>query len=227
MKVKRAAKFGVGIAMTVLFLSQMGYHMMDNRTHEWLGIALCLLFILHHALNGGWHRTLFKGRYSAQRLLLTTVDVLLTLSMAAVIVSAVMVSRHAFDFLGLHLRGVGRQLHMPATMWAFVLTGLHLGLHWSMVLNAVRKKTWHKSSKVAAAALYVLLALVIGFGTYQFIHRGLWMELFRLREFAFLDYNEKLPYFYLSYIAILAVWAAVSYYLNQLLKTRKNKSKGA
>ena len=227
MKIKAACKMGVDIVMTVLFLSQMGYHMMDNRTHEWLGIALCLLFILHHALNGGWHRGLFKGRYTPQRMLLTAVDGLLTLTMIIVIVSAILVSRHVFDFLGLSLRATGRRIHMPATMWAFVLTGLHLGLHWSMVLNAVRKKTWHKSSKVAVAALYVLLAMVIGFGTYQFIHRGLWMELFRLREFAFLDYNEKLPYFFLSYIAILTVWAAVSYYLNQLLKTRKNKPKGA
>ncbi len=227
MKAKRAIKIGVDIAMTVLFLCQMGYHMMDNRAHEWLGIALCLLFILHHALNGGWHRALFKGKYSAQRILLTTVDVLLMLSMAAVIVSAVMVSRHAFNFLGLHLRGLGRQLHMPATMWAFVLTGLHLGLHWSMVLNAARKKAQHKAGKVTIAALYVLLALVIGFGAYQFVHRGLWMELFRLREFAFLDYNETLPYFFLSYIAILALWATISYYLRKLLKTRKNPSKGA
>ena len=53
------------------------------------------------------------------------------------------------------------------------------------------------------------------------------MELFRLREFAFLDYNETLPYFFLSYIAILALWATISYYLRKLLKTRKNPSKGA
>ncbi len=84
MKAKRAIKIGVDLAMTALFFCQMGYHMMDNRAHEWLGIALCLLFILHHALNGGWHRTLFRGKYSAQRILLTAVDILLVLSMAAV-----------------------------------------------------------------------------------------------------------------------------------------------
>ena len=89
MKAKRAIKIGVDIAMTVLFLCQMGYHMMDNRAHEWLGVALCLMFILHHALNGGWH--------------------------------------------------------MPATMWAFVLTGLH----WSMALRAVRKKIRRKTGKAA------------------------------------------------------------------------------
>ncbi len=227
MKAKRAIKIGVDLAMTALFLCQMGYHMMDNRAHEWLGIALCLLFILHHALNGEWHRALFRGKYSAQRILLTAVDILLVLSMAAVIVSSVMVSRHAFSFLGLHLRGLGRQPHRPATMWAFVLVGLHLGLHWSMVLNDVRKKTKRKAGKAAAAALYVLLVLAVGFGAYQFVHRGLWMELFRLREFAFLDYGETLPYFLLSYMAILALWTAGSYYLSKLLKNRKKSVKSA
>ena len=120
---KQRIKTGVDIAMTVLFLGQMGYHMMDNRMHEWTGVILCALFLLHHALNPGWRRGLFRGRYSASRVWLTLVDVLLTLAMVAVIVSAVLVSRHVFDFLGLRMRAVGRRIHMPATMWAFMLTG--------------------------------------------------------------------------------------------------------
>ena len=62
MKPKSAFKIGVDLAMTLLFIGQMGYHMMDNWMHEWAGIALCLLFLLHHILNGGWHRRLFSGR---------------------------------------------------------------------------------------------------------------------------------------------------------------------
>ena len=59
-------------------------------------------------------------------------------------------------------------------------------------------------------ALHILLVLAIVFGAYQFAHRELWMELFRLWELAFLDYNETLPYFFLSYSVIRALWAAVS-----------------
>ena len=53
---KQRIKTGVDIAMTVLLLGQMGYHMMDNRMHEWTGVTLCALFLVHHALNPGWHR---------------------------------------------------------------------------------------------------------------------------------------------------------------------------
>ena len=157
---KQRVKTGVDIAMTVLFLGQMGYHMMDNRMHEWTGVTLCVLFLLHHALNPGWHRGLFKGRYSASRVWLTLVDALLTLAMVAVIVSAVLVSRHVFDFLGLRMRAVGRRIHMPATMWAFVLTGLHIGLHWHIVLGKIAKRG--KPAGVWLARL--VLADTVAFG---------------------------------------------------------------
>ena len=39
-----------------------------NFIHEWLGIILCLLFILHHIWNRKWYTTLFKGRYTLMRI---------------------------------------------------------------------------------------------------------------------------------------------------------------
>ncbi|MDD2648498.1 MAG: DUF4405 domain-containing protein [Eubacteriales bacterium] len=218
MKPKAIAKLTIDIAMTVLFLIQMGYHMLDNRAHEWTGVALCLLFLLHHILNGSWHTHLFKGKYNAQRILLTVTDVLLTLCMIAIIASSIMVSRHVFSFLGLKMRALGRQLHMPSTMWGFVLMGLHLGLHWSMMLSAMKRACKRKASRWAVLAGRIVLIAVCAFGAYQFIERGLWMELFRLREFAFLDYGESLLFFSASYIAILALWAAISHYGQKAVK---------
>ncbi len=219
---KQRMKTGVDIAMTVLFLGQMGYHMMDNRMHEWTGVTLCVLFLLHHALNPGWHRGLFEGRYSASRVFLTGVDALLTLAMIAVIVSAILVSRHVFDFLGLRMRAVGRRIHMPATMWAFLLTGLHIGLHWHIVLGKLDKP----GKRAVLWLARLVLAATVAFGLWEFATRGLWMELFMLREFAFLEYGEPLVVFFASYAAVLCVWAALPYYLGKAFrKTRNLKAK--
>ena len=220
MKPKAILKIIVDVAMTFLFLGQMGYHMTDNRAHVWTGIALCGLFILHHALNGGWHRGLFKGKYPARRTLLTVTDALLTLAMVAIIASAILVSRHAFSFLGLRMRSLGRQIHMPATMWAFVLMGLHLGLHWNMVLGMVRRAAGSGLPLIGVFALRVALTAVCFFGAYEFIARELWMEMFMLREFAFLDYSETLPAFLTAYVAILTLWTTLSYYLNKVVNIR-------
>ena len=226
MKPKAIVKLCVDIAMTVLFLIQMGYHMLDNRAHEWTGVALCLLFLTHHILNGSWHTHLLRGRYNTQRILLTATDVLLTLCMIAIIASSVMVSRHVFGFLGLRLRALGRQIHMPATMWGFVLMGLHLGLHWSMMLGVMKRAAKSQASRWAVLVGRVVLLMVCAFGAYQFVARGLWMELFSLREFAFLDYGESLWFFAASYIAILALWVAISHYGQKALKalTRPNRT---
>ncbi len=181
MKAKATLKILVDIVMTALLLGQMGYHMMDNRMHEITGVMLCALFIAHHALNGGWHRGLLRGRYSAQRVLLTTIDALLMLVMLAIMTSAVLVSRHVFSFLGLHMRAMGRRIHMPATMWAFVLTGLHLGLHWNLVLQKARK---HVRDGLPRSGPIVLRVAVIGLcclGGFEFIRRGLWMQLAGVR----------------------------------------------
>lgn len=218
MKPKSAFKIGVDLAMTLLFIGQMGYHMMDNWMHEWAGIALCLLFILHHILNGGWHRRLFSGRYTAQRALLTAVDGLLTLAMAAVMVSAVWVSRSALDFLDLGKMATGRRLHMPATMWTFVLTGLHVGLHWNMAVSMARRAVKGRGKTLGAWAARLLTLGLAGYGLYEFVRRGLWMDLFMMREFAFFDYGESFAAFFIAYLAMLVAWAALSYYLNKALK---------
>lgn len=224
MKPKARVKIVVDICMAILLLMQMGYHMMDNRAHEWTGIGLCVLFVVHHVLNGEWYASLVKGQYTPRRVLLTVVDVLLTLAMAAVICSAVLVSRHVFGFLGLQMRFVGRTLHMPATMWAFVLTGLHLGLHWSMLLGMMRRAGKGRGTKAVLLAARLALAAVFAFGVYQFVARGLWMELFVLREFAFLDYGEQLLFFFASYVAILAAWAAIAHYFNKALRGIQNRA---
>lgn len=223
MKPKAVLKMSVDIAMTLLFLGQMGYHMTNNRVHEWTGVTLCLLFILHHALNGSWHQNLLRGRYSRQRILLTAVDALLTLAMAAVIASALLVSRHVFDFLGLHQRALGRRIHMPTTMWAFVLTGLHIGLHWNRILGVARRNAKGKENRFFVLAARILLAGIAIFGAYEFISRGLWMEMFMLREFAFLEYGESLPVFFASYAAILAAWGMLSCFLSRVLGHRKTQ----
>lgn len=212
------AKMIVDLAMTALFLGQMGYHMMDNRTHEWTGICLLVLFALHHILNWRWHRALTRGRYTPRRVLLTAVNVLLTIAMLTVAVSAVLVSRSVFDFLGLRMRGIGRRIHMPATMWFFVFMGLHMGLHVQPMLTALHRRWPVLKSQVAVWLARIAALVLFGFGMSEFYARGLCMELFMLREFAFLDYGEPLGRFILSYAAITAAWALLAHTLGQLSK---------
>lgn len=223
MKKRAALKMAVDLAMTVLFLGQMGYHMTDNRMHEWTGVTLLLLFVLHHALNIGWHRALRRGRYTPQRVLLTVTNVLLTAAMLTVAVSAVLVSRNVFGFLGLRMRALGRRIHMPATMWFFVCMSLHVGLHLPAMLAALRRRYPWLQTKAAEWIARAAALAVFAYGGYEFISRGLYMEMLMLREFAFLDYGESLGTFFTAYLAIAAAGALISYSISQAIRLAGRK----
>ena len=98
MKPKMMIKTGLDLVMTILLLVLLARQLTGDSVHEWLGAGMFLLWILH-ILNSGWHRRLGKGAYPPFRKLQTVVNLLLFLSMAGIMVSAVFLSREVFAFL--------------------------------------------------------------------------------------------------------------------------------
>ena len=54
MKPKIKVKIGIDIAMTILLIMLMSYELIGQSTHEWIGMIMFLLFIMHHVLNHRW-----------------------------------------------------------------------------------------------------------------------------------------------------------------------------
>jgi len=113
MKPKAILKVGLDVVMTALFLLLMAYHVTGNRLHEWLGMFLFIIFILHNVLNLNWYKRLFKGRYAAMRIFNTLVNALLMIAMLGTMVSGIMISRAVFGFLDMSVDlFLWRKLHM-------------------------------------------------------------------------------------------------------------------
>lgn len=152
MKPKAKVKIAVDVLMTLGMLFLMGYQFWGDVAHEWAGAGMFVLFILHHALNGGWYKSLFRGKYTPFRVFQIVVDALVLLDMLGLMVSGVILSNHVFDFLPI-LGGMGfaRTLHMLASFWGFLLMALHLGLHWNVFLGMARnalafqKPSWRRT----------------------------------------------------------------------------------
>lgn len=58
MKPKMIMKIVVDIAMTIALLLLMTYELIGQAAHEWVGIGMFALFVLHHILNGKWSKNL-------------------------------------------------------------------------------------------------------------------------------------------------------------------------
>lgn len=130
MKRKTSLKIVVDIGMTVMLLFLMTYERIGEAAHEWLGIGMFVLFIIHHILNRKWSRCVFKGKYTLFRIWQTVLVAGILLAMAGSMYSGVILSEHALSFLPIKGgRAFAREVHMISAYWGFVLMSLHFGLH--------------------------------------------------------------------------------------------------
>ena len=213
--------------MVILLPLLMAYSLIGEAVHEYLGIVMFLLFVVHHIMNAAWCRNLFKGKYSPARIVMTVTDLLLAIIMVALPVSGVIMSRYAFSFLQI-TGGVGmaRTVHLLSSYWGFVLMSFHAGLHGQTVVQAIRKTLLPKSSKCAGAVLTLMAAMIAACGVYAFIRRQFANYLFLKVPFVFFDFDEPRIYFMVDYISIMLLFAFAGYYLLKLLKKRTKTGHG-
>ena len=217
MPVKKKLRMTVDLAMVILLPILMAYSLIGEAVHEWTGIGMFLLFIAHHILNRRWLKNLSRGRYTAPRILGTTIDFLLIIIMIVLPVSGIVMAKHTFSFLYINSGiSIARMVHLIASYWGFVLMCLHLGLHGDMIIGRY-KKDMHRT-KALSWSLRSAAVLVIGYGIYGFFKRRLPEYLLLKSQFVFFDHTEPVVYFLIDYIAIMWLFATVGYGLLQISK---------
>lgn len=226
MKPKFIAKIFVDIMMTAALLFLMTYELIGQAVHEWIGIVIFVLFIVHHILNSKWSKNILKGKYTPLRTLQTVIVIVVLLSMLGAMISGVILSRHALAFLSIRGgRSFARTLHMLSVYWGFVVTSLHLGIHWNMMVSAARKFV-KKSSEIYKWILRIFVVIIFGYGIYAFIKRDISSYMFLKNQFVFFDFEELLFFFILDYMAIMGFFICIGHYIGVLLKLKYKSLKG-
>lgn len=202
----------IDVGMTVLLLLQMAYQVMGEAAHEWLGMSMTVLIIVHHILNRRWYGAMLKGRYNAYRAVSACVNVLLLLSFALTAFCGMAMSNYAVPFLyGIVRVFFVRVTHLSMSHWSFVLMGLHLGLHMPVMLAKLKLKN------NARRVLDVICAGVAGIGLWLFIKNGMPNYLFFRVPFAFLDYEKAGALVLMENVVMLLFWAFVGCQLALML----------
>ncbi len=216
MKIKevKVLKRIVDVVLTVLLLCLMAYQVTGEVLHEWLGIGMTVLVIVHQILNAKWYGALIKGKYHALRILQTAVNVLLLVSFAMTALCGMAMSGHAVPFLyGILPVSFARQFHLSLSHWSFVLMGLHLGIH----IPVMTAKLSDKKKKVLSAVFCVIGAA----GLFFFLKNDLYNYLFFRVPFAFFDYEKSAALVFAENIAILLFFAFIGMQLAELCKKSK------
>lgn len=213
MKPKMILKLAVDIGMTAALLLLMAYELVGQEAHEWIGIGMFVLFIIHHVLNGGFCRNILKGKYNPVRMIQTGMVLLILCAMAGLMISGTFLSRHALSFLPIKGgRSFARNLHMISAYWGFVLMSVHLGFHWSMMMGMARK-LFEKPSAVRKWAGRILAMVTACYGIYAFIKRDIGVYMLLRSHFVFFDYEEPLIFFYIDYIAVMGLFIFIGNYV--------------
>ncbi len=194
----------VDVCMTVLLLCLMSYQVTGEVLHEWIGIGMTLLVIIHQILNRKWYGAVFKGKYNAYRIIASVINVTLLLSFVLTAFCGMSMSNHAVPFLyGMTKVSFAGRMHLSMSYWAFVLMGLHLGMHIPVIISGL------KLSDKMKTVMTVSLCALAGIGLFLFIKNGMTDYLFFRVPFAFFDHEKAGILVFLENTLILFFWAFI------------------
>jgi hypothetical protein len=141
----------VDLVLTVGFVVLMSVPFTGLALHEWIGIGVMALVLVH--LLSQWDWTMATSR----RLLGTLTGRLrftyllnwaLFLSVTLVMVSGLAISESALPRLGIAMprQPFWRPIHTLSANAILVLAGIHLGLNWRWITNSVRQLVGRRRS---------------------------------------------------------------------------------
>lgn len=218
---KQSVKIIVDVIMTVILMLLMAFELIGRTAHEWLGVGMFVMFVIHHILNRKWTTHLLKGKYTPIRIFQTLLAVLVLVCILCSMVSGIVLSRYVFSFLPIEGgRSWARTLHMIGAYWGFVFMSLHLGIHWNMMIGMSGKAAGNPSA-LRTWILRILGAAVAAYGAYAFVERGIGGYMFLQNMFVFFDFEEPLILFYIDYIAVMALFVWIGHYLAKILRRRR------
>ena len=213
MQTKRA-KHIFDILLGIGLLLLMSYQAVGEAGHEWTGISMTLLMILHQILNRKWYAALFKGKYTPLRIVQTLINAALVICFVLTALCGINMSVHAVPFLSEFMRAsLGRRLHLTLSHWCFVLMGLHLGLHIPAMLKGIKRQTARRIG-------FGCSALAAGAGLWLFLRNNHPDYLFYRVPFAFIDYDKAVPLVLLEALLIAFFWVFIGAQLPKLLNRR-------
>ena len=201
----------------------MAFQVTEQLAHEWLGITMFALTVVHQILNRKFYSAIFKGRYNGLRVFQLIVNILLLLSFVCTALSGMMMSRFATPFMnGILPSSVVRQGHLALSHWSFVLMGLHLGLHFGIITSKLKKGA-------VRLALGAVMSVISVYGFYLFFKSDMLNYMLFKNPFAFLDYTKAWWLVILENLAMLPAWGYAAYLLSLFLRcvTKKDKRKQA
>jgi hypothetical protein len=136
--------FWVDIIIFFAFVIDMNVSFTGLVIHEWLGLGLGIVIIIHLLFHWEWIVCTIKKvlkAMSGMNRFKSILDILLFLDFVILGMTGVMISEVIMRSLGFHIArsSFWRWLHVTSADWAIYLTGLHLAINWRWVVATSKR----------------------------------------------------------------------------------------
>ena len=216
-KKKNTIKMVVDVLMLILMLLEYSKIYTGQLLHEIFGMALLGLFIIHNVLNINFYRTLFKGKYNAQRLITTFIDLSFLLCMLFTIFLGIPISEKIFNFLNLNGNMTIRKLHTIFGYWGLIILAIHLGLHFKMIFAKLKSRI--KEKKKMKIIIFIIQIIIIIYGIKAMIDTNLGLYLIGKSSFAI---PTSIVLSLINNLSIVLAISIVAYNLEKILLKRRD-----
>jgi len=132
------------IAMFLVFAVTYQAKATGTTIHEWLGVSIAAVIIVHILLHWQWVVGItkqFLKKLKAEPRVNYIVNTAIFISFTTVIFSGLMISHSVLPFFGLEIASSGfwKMLHFTSADVTVWLAALHVALHWRWIVNAVKR----------------------------------------------------------------------------------------
>ena len=225
-------RLSLDLVMTLLILVEFAYRLTGSTLHELIGLAMLTLFIVHGAVNWRWFATLLKGRYAGLRTASVTINAVLLISVLLMLVSGVLNSDLLFSLTQVELDLLPRELHTAAAYWLLILIGVHLGMHWRMIVAEARKRAgacwpaWPARLRtLPTVSLHVMAAAIAAHGIVASFERSVLSRLTAYYSFGNVELDESILGFFAQYAAIVGLYTVLTCLALQFFRKRPRSNR--
>lgn len=140
----------IDIVLFAIFMALTDPRFTGIPIHEWVGIGMAAVVIVHLVRNLAWIQTMFS-RTLKSPLFTNRLSVILNIALfivfALLIYSGIAISRDAMPFLGIVVfeNRAWRFLHGLLSNLTVIIVALHTALHWNWIVSLFRRRSQHEA----------------------------------------------------------------------------------
>ena len=163
---KTAVKIVIDILMTILWMVLMTYDLAGSLWHEILGIGMLIPLFFHLFLNRKWivgvSKKIFKTKFNVNTVRWIC-DVLMLIGYVLTAVSGITISKELLWQIRADNNALWYAIHAWSAYLTLAVMGVHVGLHWKMILGFFRSLLHTQKVTRARKTIGAVLSLAVIF----------------------------------------------------------------